>query len=186
MENTTENETNNNPKTIKIVTDNIRETDEIDPDSDQLGYNRLSEYFLDYIESKGWPISVGVYGKWGSGKSVFVKLLRDHALKKKIGVVYVDAISFRNSSKDTLIKEIVGQNHFSYKYFVIPLSIIGILLVVLAGVSFAENWEFIAQILFSTVATGYVVFVFRKFLGLLRKSFLRSIFFDKNIAYILD
>lgn len=85
-----------------IVTEKIRETSLVTQKDDQLGFYNLAKHLLDYILSKKLPITVGIYGKWGSGKTVLVNYIKDVSKhnEEKIEFINFDAATFRNSGDD--------------------------------------------------------------------------------------
>lgn len=92
-----------------ITSEKIRENAKLSKDDDKFRYYNLAGYLLDYILSKNLPISVGIYGKWGSGKTVLANFMEDIANerneKEKDGLNLIkffkfDVASFKNSEKD--------------------------------------------------------------------------------------
>lgn len=91
-----------------IVTEQIRERGGLRPEDDKFRYHELAGYLLDYILSKDFPISMGIYGKWGSGKTVlanFMEQVADERNKncednKKVHFFKFDVAAFKNSGKD--------------------------------------------------------------------------------------
>ena len=83
-----------------IVTEKIRETSQITQEDDKLGYYNLAKHLLDYILSKKFPITVGFYGKWGSGKTVLANYMKEISNKKKIEFIRFDVVAYRNNSND--------------------------------------------------------------------------------------
>jgi hypothetical protein len=91
-----------------IVTENIREGAMLNPSDDKFRYYNMAENLLDYILSKKFPISVGIYGKWGGGKSVlanFMKQIAEERTKdkneeEKNRFFKFDVAAFKNSGKD--------------------------------------------------------------------------------------
>lgn len=91
-----------------ITTEKIRETAKLDPNDDKFRYHHLAGYLLDYILSKKFPISVGIYGKWGSGKTVLANFMEQIAEERnleaetdsKVNFIKFDVAVFKNSGKD--------------------------------------------------------------------------------------
>ena len=85
-----------------IVTEKIRETSQITQEDDQLRFYSLAEHLLDYILSKKFPITVGLYGKWGSGKTVLANYIKEisEKRKEKIEFIVFDVATFRNSGNN--------------------------------------------------------------------------------------
>jgi len=94
-----------------IVSEKIRERARITSDDDGFRFRDTAEYLLKYIISKKFPISVGIYGKWGSGKTVFINFMKDAGEAHNQSInngneaerLYFhdfDVASFKNSGKD--------------------------------------------------------------------------------------
>ncbi|MFA5352377.1 MAG: P-loop NTPase fold protein, partial [Candidatus Gracilibacteria bacterium] len=64
-------------KMDSIVTEKIRENASLNREDDCLHYYELANALFSYINSKKLPISIGIYGKWGSGKSVLVNFMQE-------------------------------------------------------------------------------------------------------------
>jgi predicted KAP-like P-loop ATPase len=82
-----------------ITTEKIRENAHLEIEDDKLGYYNLAKSLLGYIESKEFPLSVGVYGKWGSGKTVLANYMKK-IKTNEINFIDFDAIEFRDSGKE--------------------------------------------------------------------------------------
>lgn len=91
-----------------IVSEKIREGANITPDDDKFRYFNIAGYLLDYILSKDFPISMGIYGKWGTGKTVIANFMKKIAEEKnkdididnQIHFFKFDVAAFKNSGKD--------------------------------------------------------------------------------------
>lgn len=64
-------------KKKRLVTNKIRNTNKLESSNDdKLGFTEYTKPLVEYLNSYGnLPITVGIYGDWGSGKSVFIDLL---------------------------------------------------------------------------------------------------------------
>jgi hypothetical protein len=92
-----------------IVTEKIRESSNITVEEDKFGFYSLGECLLNYILNKQFPISVGIYGKWGTGKTVLVNFIKEIGIKRdNIEFIEFDAIEFKDS-KDTIFWYLVGK-----------------------------------------------------------------------------
>jgi gamma-glutamyl hercynylcysteine S-oxide synthase len=104
-----------------IVTEKIREDSQILREDDRLGYYKLAKHLLSYILNKKFPISVGIYGKWGSGKSVLANFLQEIAGRRnrimekrkkgdhnKIHFINFDAALFAHSNS-SVFKYLAGK-----------------------------------------------------------------------------
>ncbi len=108
-----------------IVVKEIREFDSLDESLDRFNYRHLGAHLLKYIMDRTWPISVGIYGRWGSGKSTLVNFLSVYARNKGVTVSIYDAVKYRNVSTQLLIKKIKKDNRvfvFYYLPYIIGLS----------------------------------------------------------------
>lgn len=94
-----------------IVTNKIRETVELTEDDDRFGFPNLAKHLFEYIKSKEFPISVGIYGKWGSGKSVmghFMQRYAEKAYPNEFEFIKFDAVQFKDSG-DSIFWFLIGK-----------------------------------------------------------------------------
>lgn len=86
-------------------------------DRDFLGYQVHADLLKNVVcNQKNLPITIGLYGDWGSGKSSVLKLIKksieeDNSLKEKTVILYFDGWSFESfdDAKMALIQGIVDQ-----------------------------------------------------------------------------
>ncbi len=94
-----------------IVTEKIRENAVLDQEDDHLHYYELAGALFEYIKSKISPISVGIYGKWGSGKSVLVNFMQEiFEEEDEYEFINFDAMSFSGDQNNifwSLMAEII-------------------------------------------------------------------------------
>lgn len=94
---------------------------DIETSKDLLGYSIHASLLKDVITNpKNLPITVGLYGDWGSGKSSILKILQEQLEKDDdTVVVYFDGWSFENfdDAKMALIQGIVDALESNEKFF---------------------------------------------------------------------
>lgn len=86
-------------------------------DRDFPGYQAHADLLKDVVcNPKNLPITIGLYGDWGSGKSSVLKLIKksieeDSGIKDKTEIIYFDGWSFESfdNAKIALIQGIVDQ-----------------------------------------------------------------------------
>lgn len=86
-------------------------------DRDFLGYQVHADLLKNVVcNPKNLPITIGLYGDWGSGKSSVLKLIKksideDDRIKDKTIILYFDGWSFESfdDAKMALIQGIVDQ-----------------------------------------------------------------------------
>lgn len=93
---------------------------DIETSKDLLGYSIHASLLKDVITNpKNLPITVGLYGDWGSGKSSILKILQEQLEKDDdTVVVYFDGWSFENfdDAKMALIQGIVDALESNEKF----------------------------------------------------------------------
>lgn len=55
----------------------IRETEFLSEDEDSFGFAVRAKNFVEYIKTYDFPLTVGVYGAWGTGKTVFARFMQN-------------------------------------------------------------------------------------------------------------
>lgn len=85
-----------------LVTDQIRENAVISEANDHFGYSDLAKNLLEYIKEKNivCPISLGIYGKWGTGKSVLGNFLKAEAEEQGNIFIEIDAMEFKGNDEN--------------------------------------------------------------------------------------
>ena len=94
---------------------------DIETSKDLLGYSIHASLLKDVVTNpKNLPITVGLYGDWGSGKSSILKILKEQLEKDdNTVVVYFDGWSFESfdDAKMSLIQGIVDALENNEKIF---------------------------------------------------------------------
>lgn len=94
---------------------------DIETSKDLLGYSIHASLLKDVVTNpKNLPITVGLYGDWGSGKSSILKILQEQLEKDdNTVVVYFDGWSFESfdDAKMSLIQGIVDALENNEKFF---------------------------------------------------------------------
>ena len=84
---------------VQFVSDETVNLDEKDPLGTKAYSDSIYNIILNKSDSK--PMTIGLFGSWGSGKSSIVETVRDKLNKnsnKKIGVMYYDAWKYSNDA----------------------------------------------------------------------------------------
>lgn len=88
---------------------------------DLLGYSAHAKLLENVVTNeKNLPITIGLYGDWGSGKSSILKILQERLESKNDAVViYFDGWSFENfdDAKMALIQGIIDSLEENKKFF---------------------------------------------------------------------
>lgn len=94
---------------------------DIETSKDLLGYSIHASLLKDVVtNTKNLPITIGLYGDWGSGKSSILKILQEQLEKDDDTVViYFDGWSFESfdDAKMALIHGIVDALESNEKFF---------------------------------------------------------------------
>lgn len=124
-----------------IVTEKIRERISVEKADDAYNYNELAKHLLNYILSKKFPISIGVYGKIGSGKSTFVNFLKkiSKERKEKIEFITIDAVLFQQS-KNSLANEIKKNIGTTYKILLKSVFFLFVVIPFLISITVIVSW----------------------------------------------
>ena len=64
-------------------------------DWDTIGFNEILDKFIDIFDILEPPITVGLYGKWGSGKTEMIKAIEEELKDKEYITLIFDAWKYR-------------------------------------------------------------------------------------------
>ena len=94
---------------------------DIETSEDLLGYSVHASLLKEIVSNeKNLPLTIGLYGDWGSGKSSILKILEEQLKKDDdVVVVYFDGWSFESfdDAKMALIQGIVDALEKEEKFF---------------------------------------------------------------------
>ena len=108
---------NNNTFQFKFLEDKPAQTDE---ELEELGFGHkeIGGTLINIVEKCPTPFTIGLFGKWGSGKSSIAYFLKKYLPKKGIPVVIFDVWKHQKDAlRRTFLKEVVNQLS-SKKYFI--------------------------------------------------------------------
>ncbi len=116
----------------EITTKQIRERSILSEKDDLLGHNEKARRFLEYILHKKRPVSVGLFGKLGSGKSVFLNFFKKHARDKTWNIVECDIFRSPENIEEFIKMSIIFDIfHRSKKLRIIRNIITSVLIIVI-------------------------------------------------------
>lgn len=164
-----------------IVSLQIREKDILTKDEDKFNYQHLAKHLFEYIIQQDFPISIGIFGKWGSGKSTLVNFLKQFSQTKGIPVVIYDAVKYRDFSSSRLIEKIKRDNLGNFYLYIAPSIVaLAIFLTLLVGFNVSSVWSFLpSAVVFSLIKVSY-----NKFPDFINKKFFKSMFCKSGIVII--
>jgi Cdc6-like AAA superfamily ATPase len=109
-----------------LMAESARGISEIGADSpttnDLLGFKRFAEpiaWRIANATAKGTPLTIGVYGEWGSGKTSFLKMIDELLGKQDIQPIWFNAWKYDQEANlwSALIQTILDQTRVSGKWY---------------------------------------------------------------------
>lgn len=100
---------NDNDKRFKFLIDQPIHTSE-DPEKVKFGHQDIANTISNIVENCDTPFTIGLFGKWGSGKSTIAYLTREKLAKRGIPTIIFDVWKHEGDSlRRSFLKDLVSQ-----------------------------------------------------------------------------